>query len=118
VTWLSNGGSGPGFYVVRNNFFPKPATDGGANGFDCLPQSQVAKNTLIVGAVNDVTIDPYGNADVSAASFSSSGPTDDGRVKPDVVANGVALTSSVASGDTAYASFSGTSTSCRTCWDP
>jgi hypothetical protein len=41
--------------------------------------------------------------------FSSWGPSDDGRIKPDVVANGWDLYSSSSSGDTAYVSKSGTS---------
>jgi subtilisin family serine protease len=45
------------------------------------------------------------------SSFSSWGPTDDGRIKPDLVANGVGLLSSVASNDFSYSSYSGTSMS-------
>jgi len=43
-----------------------------------------AKNVITVGAVDDAG---------AMSTFSSWGPTDDGRIKPDVVANGVALTS-------------------------
>ncbi|MCQ4064615.1 S8 family serine peptidase, partial [Riemerella anatipestifer] len=43
------------------------------------------------------------------ASFSAFGPTDDGRIKPDISGVGVGLRSSVSSGDTDYASLSGTS---------
>jgi hypothetical protein len=42
-------------------------------------------------------------------SFSGWGPTDDGRIKPDVVTNGITLYSPTASSDTSYASYSGTS---------
>ncbi len=41
--------------------------------------------------------------------FSSWGPTDDGRIKPDLVGNGADLYSSVATTDTAYDTYSGTS---------
>ncbi|MDC0359490.1 S8 family serine peptidase, partial [Acidimicrobiales bacterium] len=44
-----------------------------------------AKNVITVGAIND--------DGVSITSFSSAGPTDDGRIKPDVVANGAGLLS-------------------------
>ncbi|MGK0390785.1 MAG: hypothetical protein ACI94Y_003545, partial [Maribacter sp.] len=49
--------------------------------------------------------------DVSMSSFSGWGPTDDGRIKPDIVANGVDLTSSTNESDTSYDSSSGTSMS-------
>ena len=53
-------------------------------------------------AVEDA--DPYTSANVLMSDFSAWGPTDDGRVKPDVVANGVGVYSSIATSDTAYAS--------------
>jgi hypothetical protein len=63
-------------------------------GYDCLPTHSVAKNILTVGAVDDL---PGGYSDlagpdaVTMADFSGWGPTDDGRIKPDLVANGVLL---------------------------
>jgi len=65
-------------------------------GYDCLPTTSVAKNVLTVGAVDDVPggySQLSGPAAVSMADFSSWGPTDDGRIKPDVVGNGVLLLS-------------------------
>jgi hypothetical protein len=65
-------------------------------GYDCLPTNSVAKNILTIGAVDDV---PGGYSPLSGPSqvlmspFSSWGPTDDGRIKPDVVGNGVFLIS-------------------------
>jgi len=65
-------------------------------GYDCLPTNSVAKNVLTVGAVDDV---PGGYSALAGPSqvlmspFSSWGPTDDGRIKPDVVGNGVFLIS-------------------------
>jgi len=63
-------------------------------GYDCLPTHSVAKNILTVGAVDDVPggySDLSGPGPVNMADFSSWGPTDDGRIKPDVVGNGVLL---------------------------
>jgi hypothetical protein len=60
-------------------------------GFDCLPAHSVAKNILTVGAVNDLTGGylPIGGAgQVAMTLFSGWGPTDDGRIKPDLVGNG------------------------------
>jgi len=65
-------------------------------GYDCLPTNAGAKNVLTVGAVDDVPggYSPLaGPSQVQMAPFSSWGPTDDGRIKPDVVGNGVFLIS-------------------------
>ncbi|RLQ22567.1 hypothetical protein DWB85_06155 [Seongchinamella sediminis] len=73
----------------------RPA-DCGQTGYDCLPGSVVAKNILTVGAVNDVIggyLPLQGPASVQLTGFSSFGPTDDGRIKPDLVANGWLLLS-------------------------
>ena len=45
---------------------------------------------MLVGAVEDVT-NYTQPSDVVMSYFSSWGPTDDGRIKPDVVGNGVSL---------------------------
>lgn len=82
--------------------------DGGASGYDTISYNGVAKNMITVGAVDDV-LSYTGPASVVMSSFSGWGPTDDGRIKPDIVANGVALHSSVATSDTAYGTYSGTS---------
>lgn len=113
VTFLSGGPNGPGYYLVSNSGATSaPGRDGNnGTGFDSLPPAQVAKNTLVVGAIDDITTDPYSNANVFMSTFSSWGPTDDGRVKPDVVANGVSLFSSTAGSDAAYGTSSGTSMS-------
>ncbi|WP_409803606.1 S8 family serine peptidase [Algoriphagus sp.] len=78
---------------------------------DTLGPEGVAKNVITVGAVS--LLAPYsGPNSVSMSSFSSWGPTDDGRIKPDLVAVGVGVFSStVANGGTtdSYGSLSGTS---------
>jgi len=83
--------------------------DGGDLGYDCVGPQGIAKNILTVGAVNDIPNGYRSPSDVVMSSFSSWGPADDGRIKPDIVANGVGLTSSVGSADNAYASYDGTS---------
>lgn len=77
---------------------PRPP-DCAPAGYDCLPTTSVAKNILTVGAVDDIPggYSPLaGPAQVQMAGFSSWGPTDDGRIKPDVVGNGVLVLSTVA----------------------
>jgi len=78
--------------VGLNVTYPTTTThpaDNGSGGFDTLPSYAVAKNSLVVGAVNPVPGGYSGSSSVSIASFSSRGPTDDGRIKPDLVADGV-----------------------------
>ncbi len=77
-------------------------------GYDCLEGAGVAKNILVVGALKDDGVTP--------ANFSAFGPTDDGRIKPDIMANGVSVYSPVVEYDnngdiitTAYDDLSGTS---------
>ncbi len=83
--------------------------DGGTTGYDCISYNGTAKNILTVGAVNDIVAGYSVPADVVMSSFSCWGPTDDGRIKPDIVGNGVGVTSSLSSGNTAYGSYNGTS---------
>ena len=83
--------------------------DGAEGGFDTISYFGVAKNLIVIGAVNDATVDPISGSAVSMTTFSGWGPADDGRLKPDVVANGTALFSPTAASDTGAASFSGTS---------
>lgn len=83
--------------------------DGGADGYDSILDSGLGKNVLTVGAVEDLPGLYRGPDDVVMASFSGWGPTDDGRIKPDIVVNGTSILSSVASGPDAYAYSSGTS---------
>ena len=79
--------------------------------FDCIPTNGVAKNILTVGAVKKLT-DPYTNpSDVQITSFSSFGPTDDGRIKPDIVAPGQNVFSSTSASASSYEALSGTSMS-------
>lgn len=48
-------------------------------------------------------------SDIIITSFSGYGACDDGRIKPDIVANGASLYSCVASGSDDYSNYSGTS---------
>jgi len=77
--------------------------------YDLLSSTGVAKNVLTVGAVASIAGGYETPADVSNAYFSNWGPTDDGRIKPDLVGDGVNIFSSVATANDAYAIYSGTS---------
>lgn len=89
----------------------RPAGISSNNGFDNIPGSATAKNILTVGAINNLPTGYSKASDVTLAPFSSYGATDDGRIKPDVVADGVNITSSIGTADNAYATYSGTSMS-------
>ncbi|MFO7822803.1 MAG: S8 family serine peptidase [Cyclobacterium sp.] len=78
---------------------------------DSIGPEGVAKNSLTIGAVGmqGEYTDP---SDIAMSSFSSWGPVDDGRIKPDLVGMGVNVFSSAVlseNGADSYASLSGTS---------
>lgn len=74
-------------WVVAETFRP---INCGKSGYDCIPYGGVSKNILLVGSVNPIGGNGRYNGPLSvqASSFSSFGPSDDGRIKPDVVAQG------------------------------
>jgi hypothetical protein len=80
-------------------------------GFQSITFNSLAKNIVTVGAVNDAVVAGVRSASAgSMSSFSSWGPCDDGRIKPDLVANGVGVYSTTAASDSAYdGTYSGTS---------
>ncbi|WP_162427929.1 S8 family serine peptidase [Pontibacter pudoricolor] len=81
------------------------------DGFDIISTYGNAKNILTVGAVKPISYGYSKPEDVAISSFSSYGPTDDGRIKPDIVGNGVDLLSASGSGNRSYEIMSGTSMS-------
>ena len=100
--------------------------DGQNYGFDTVPPLGTAKNVLTVGSVQDVYHLDNGqivwgystNSVVAVSSWSAAGPTDDGRIKPDIVAVGeadqaarnmLALVTTHHSADDAYQFQDGTS---------
>ena len=83
--------------------------DGGASGYDCTSWNTNAKNILSIGAVEDVPGGYGAPGDVDMSTFSGWGPTDDGRIKPDFVANGVGLYSTDDDNNSDYTTLSGTS---------
>ena len=77
-------------------------------GYDYIVTFKLSKNVISVAAVNEV-LNYIGPNSVVMTNFSSWGPTDDGRIKPDISAKGVDMYSSV--GNSEYAAFTGTSMS-------
>ena len=98
--------------VVAYNPAQHPAGDGvyKGGGYDTISFDAGAKNVMTVGAVNDAVSGGLRSAAAGTmTTFSSWGPTDDGRIKPDIVANGYALYSTLSTGDADYGTYSGTS---------
>lgn len=83
----------------------------GTAGWNLLTGNANSKNVLVVGAVNMIPNGYATPADVVMSSFSSWGPTDDGRIKPDISAAGVNIYSPIGNSPTAYGVLSGTSMS-------
>lgn len=81
-------------------------------GYDCLAFSgSVAKNTINVAAVKNMGGDNRynGPSSVKMTAFSSWGPTDDGRIKPELSAIGESVTSPTNTSNSAYLNWDGTS---------
>ncbi len=111
-------GNGYGAYVSRTRSYDLVANaspyylicvsaGNAGSGWDTINSSNAIKNGLVVGAVNDVT-NYTGPGSVSTASFSSRGPTNDDRIKPDIMGNGVNVYSCSVN---SYTTMSGTSMS-------
>lgn len=105
-----------GWWVWENdwvwvNYDTVPEHGGGADGYDCIAHEGLAKNILSVGAVDDIPAGWSQRADVKQDNtyFSSWGPADDGRIKPDLVANGWNLYSANSGSDNDYIEMPGTS---------
>jgi hypothetical protein len=77
-------------------------------GYDYLTDKSVAKNNIVVAATFEV-LDYEDASDVFMSSFSSWGPTDDGRIKPDISAKGVNMYSASGASNASYTNMSGTS---------
>lgn len=77
-------------------------------GYDMIAGDAIGKNVLTVAAVQNVA-NYIGPTSVIMSSFSSYGPSDDGRIKPDISMKGVNVISTRSSSDTAIGPDSGTS---------
>lgn len=96
-------------YYFRNTTKKSTVSRNKNDGFDTIPMDGNAKNILTVGAINGGEVVPTKPTDIIMSAYSSWGPTDDGRIKPDIVGVGDGILSSSANADDAYATLSGTS---------
>jgi len=93
-------------YFLRNTTQTSILNRNRNDAYDVIPAEANAKNILTIGGAN------VGNNNFSVADFSGWGPTDDGRIKPDLLGIGTNIISSISSANNAYATMSGTSTAC------
>lgn len=78
--------------------------------FDCISDWGNAKNIFVIGAVQKNGGNYTGPESLVMSGFSSWGPTDDGRIKPDLVMPGVSIFSVLCEGgEDQYGNLSGTS---------
>ncbi len=78
-------------------------------GYDMLLGFATSKNGITVAAA-DATINSSGNlTKATVASYSSFGPVDDGRIKPDIAGSGTDVFTTYSNSDNSYYSSTGTS---------
>jgi len=97
--------------AVQKTFTPHPPDQSQPTnpGYDLIAGYGVGKNVVTVGAVNGINGGYSGPGSVVISSFTAFGPVDDGRIKPDIVANGVDVRSAAATANFAYGKLPGTS---------
>jgi len=93
------------FYNAGN----RPDSLSSNDSYGSIVTDKNAKNVLTVGAVYGIPSEYNKKEDVVISNFSSWGPTDDGRIKPDIVAHGVSVYAPIAANDSSYDYLSGTS---------
>ncbi len=91
------------------NFNEAPMFGKTSDGFDLLLGFSTSKNGINVAAV-ETDVDAKGNLKKAfVANYSSHGPTDDGRIKPDIAGSGANILSTQSETNTSYDTYSGTS---------
>jgi len=88
---------------------PRPPNISSNDGYDIITTTGNAKNILTVGSVGPLPNGPVNRSDVAISYFSSWGPTDDGRIKPDLVGDGENILSVGVQNTSSYLVLSGTS---------
>lgn len=108
----SHGTNGPGagqpYYLGTSNV-TSTVTRNDQEGYDQISTYGNAKNILSVAAVGNLNYGYNQAGDVPLSDFTSWGPTDDGRIKPDLAGIGVGILSSSSENDSAYVVYDGTS---------
>ncbi|RXK48158.1 S8/S53 family peptidase [Aquirufa rosea] len=103
-------GPAPGqYYLIGNTKDSSNIARAPNTGFNTVASPATAKNILSIGAAEPLASPPLKPSDVTVTSFSSRGPTDDGRIKPEILGIGKDLFSTGYQSNTDYERMSGTS---------
>ena len=100
---MENGPPPGAKYYLKNTDAQSTLPRSRNDGYDVIPGESNAKNVLTVGAAE------LRDATYRMSVYSGWGPTDDGRIKPDLLGIGTEVLSSIGSGDGAYGVLTGTS---------
>ncbi|MCY7356498.1 MAG: S8 family serine peptidase, partial [Rudanella sp.] len=95
-------------YYIRNTSEKSTLLRSRNDGYDVIASEATAKNVLTVGAADIVGGGEQVNR-ISVSAYSGWGPTDDGRIKPDLLGVGLPMLSTLSSGTAAYGNLMGTS---------
>ncbi len=114
ITWDQIHRNSPKYLKVTSagNSGLRSYPNGLGSGLDKLTADKNSKNSLIVASAQ-ISINPFSNgiSSLKISSFSSQGPTDDGRIKPDITGRGESVFSTSNDPNDLYGSSQGTSMS-------
>ncbi len=99
------------YYLLKNTRDSSNIVRAKNNAYDIISTTGNAKNILTVGAVESINQAPNLASEIRVSSFSSWGPTDDGRIKPDIMGVGTDILSTTNTSNASYSSLNGTSMS-------
>jgi hypothetical protein len=95
-------------YFLRNTNQTSTATRSRNDSYDVIAAEANAKNLLTVGSADISATTGTGPLQYNIAGYSGWGPTDDGRIKPDLLGVGT-IFSAISAGTAAYGTNTGTS---------
>ncbi|GAB3029582.1 S8 family serine peptidase [Spirosoma pulveris] len=96
-------------YFLKNTSVQSDLPRSRNDAYDVIPGEATAKNVLTVGAATLSFTDQGKPTLIGSTPFSGWGPTDDGRIKPDLLGVGTGIFSSISTSDTTYGNYTGTS---------
>ncbi|GAB2604759.1 S8 family peptidase [Spirosoma areae] len=96
-------------YFLKNTSTQSTLARSRNDAYDVIPAEATAKNVLTVGAANVGFTGQNQLIPQGSTSFSGWGPTDDGRIKPDLLGIGSDVFSTLSTSTTEYGIYGGTS---------
>lgn len=96
-------------YFLKNSAVKSTIVRNKNADYDVIPADATAKNVLTIGAAEVNYTSQNQPVLVGSTAYSGWGPTDDGRIKPDLLGIGSDVVSPIATDNTAYGTYSGTS---------